>query len=127
MDCRFRLACRQDGRPILQRPPPRAADESGGRTYVSQLDDEDNRQKGSLEQTEETVVWFVGVSGIGKSTLLNTIVAQAKTFAPSGGVVRLTPFQQRAEVETSGSSEAADARDCVHRRANSAGVAQSSA
>jgi hypothetical protein len=35
-------------------------------------------------------VCFVGVSGIGKSTLINAVVAQEKTVAPSGGVGPLT-------------------------------------
>jgi hypothetical protein len=57
---------------------------------VAPLDDEVRRLKGLADQSAETVVCFVGASGIGKSTLLNAIVAQEKTVAPSGGVGPLT-------------------------------------
>jgi len=57
---------------------------------ILQLDDEDKRLKRLLEQSAETVVCFLGNSGIGKSTLLNALVAEEKTIAPSGGVGPLT-------------------------------------
>ena len=43
---------------------------------IPQLDDEDKRLKRLLGQSPETVVCFLGVSGIGKSTLLNALVAE---------------------------------------------------
>ena len=42
---------------------------------VAPLDEEAARLKGVLTQANETMVCFVGDSGVGKSTLLNEIVA----------------------------------------------------
>lgn len=57
---------------------------------LPQLDDEHQRLVRLLGRNPETVVCLVGPSGIGKSTLLNAIVADAGTLVPSGGVGPLT-------------------------------------
>lgn len=57
---------------------------------VAALDDEARRLSAQLDSSPETAVCLVGVSGIGKSTLINAIVADDKTVAPAGGVGPLT-------------------------------------
>lgn len=54
------------------------------------LDDEVRRIEQFSGTSSEAHVCLVGVSGIGKSTLLNALVADDKTVAPSGGVGPLT-------------------------------------
>jgi len=50
---------------------------------VPPFDDEDRRLSAQLDAVPETAVCLVGVSGIGKSTLINAIVANDKTVAPA--------------------------------------------
>jgi GTP-binding protein EngB required for normal cell division len=57
---------------------------------VAPLDDDDARINAALSERDETAICLVGASGIGKSRLLNAIVAQDKTIVPSGGVGPLT-------------------------------------
>jgi hypothetical protein len=57
---------------------------------MAPLDDDDARINAALSERDETAICLVGASGIGKSTLLNAIVAQDTTIVPSGGVGPLT-------------------------------------
>jgi hypothetical protein len=57
---------------------------------LAQLDDEHERLKRTIGRGKETRVCFIGGAGIGKSTLLNAIVARDKVIVPAGGVGPLT-------------------------------------
>lgn len=57
---------------------------------IAALDDDARRLAAALQSPTETPVCLVGVSGIGKSTLINSIVGGATTVAPAGGVGPLT-------------------------------------
>lgn len=57
---------------------------------ASQLDDDAERLKRLLNRSEEVVVCALGQAAVGKSTLLNAIVAGARTLLPAGGIGPLT-------------------------------------
>lgn len=57
---------------------------------VAQIDNEAARLDRLLKRSEQTVLCFLGQSGIGKSTLINAIVADSKTVLPAGGTGPLT-------------------------------------
>lgn len=57
---------------------------------LSSLNSDYTRLKRLLDQPEEVTVCFLGNSGIGKSTLLNAVAADAEQILPSGGIGPLT-------------------------------------
>jgi hypothetical protein len=57
---------------------------------VPQIGNEAVRLERLLARVDETVLCFLGQSGIGKSTLINAIVADADTLLPAGGTGPLT-------------------------------------
>lgn len=67
---------------------------------IPSLDEEAARLIRVLARPSDTVVCFVGVSGIGKSTLINAIVAQEKSVTPSGGVGPLTALATEVRYST---------------------------
>lgn len=57
---------------------------------VGQIEPEVARLERLSRRSDETVLCFLGASGIGKSTLINAIVADAETILPAGGTGPLT-------------------------------------
>ena len=62
---------------------------------VPQVDTEAVRLDRLLQRSTETVLCFLGQSGIGKSTLINAIVAEGKAILPAGGTGPLTAIATR--------------------------------
>lgn len=60
------------------------------RDRLSALDNDYQRLKKLLDQTDDVTVCFLGNSGIGKSTLLNAIAAGSEQILPAGGIGPLT-------------------------------------
>ncbi|HEY7424451.1 MAG TPA: hypothetical protein VH682_09505 [Gemmataceae bacterium] len=73
---------RREARPLLQRLEPRKADELNA----------DLKRLESLQASlpTESEVCFLGNAGIGKSTLINALVAGKESILPAGGVGPLT-------------------------------------
>ncbi len=57
---------------------------------VAQINNEAARLDKLLARSDETVLCFLGQSGIGKSTLINAIVADGKSVLPAGGTGPMT-------------------------------------
>ena len=68
-------------RPVFERLIP---------NIILQIDNEASRLERLLARKDETVLCFLGQSGIGKSTLINAIVAGPKNVLPAGGTGPLT-------------------------------------
>jgi Dynamin family len=62
---------------------------------LTQLDNEAIRLKRLLEHDEQTVVCVLGQAAVGKSTLLNAIVAGSDIVLPAGGIGPLTAIATR--------------------------------
>jgi hypothetical protein len=67
---------------------------------VGSLDQEMGRLKEALSASTDTHVCLVGDSGIGKSTLLNSLIAGDRTIVPSGGVGPLTALATEVRYST---------------------------
>ena len=57
---------------------------------VPQADHEAARLDRLLKRSDETVLCFLGQSGIGKSTLINAVVADGRAVLPAGCTCPLT-------------------------------------
>lgn len=57
---------------------------------ISALDNDCDRLKRIISEPNELTVCFIGMSNVGKSTLLNAIAAGERTILPAGGIGPLT-------------------------------------
>jgi len=64
--------------------------EKHAKDRLAALENDYNRLKDLLKETDDVTVCFLGNSGIGKSTLLNALAAGDKQVLPAGGIGPLT-------------------------------------
>ena len=81
MDADTTLAWWQTARPFFIEHSPNA---------VAQLDNDAQRLQRLLTRSDEIVVCVLGHAAVGKSTLLNAVVAGSQTILPAGGIGPLT-------------------------------------
>src|SRR5271165_2372702 len=67
-------------------------------TNLPQLENDSVRLGRLLEREEEVVVCVLGQAAVGKSTLLNALVADADTVLPAGGIGPLTALATKVRV-----------------------------
>ena len=71
----------QSARPFMERH---------AKERLAALENDYERLKTLLDETDDVTVCFLGNSGIGKSTLLNALAAGDKQVLPAGGIGPLT-------------------------------------
>jgi hypothetical protein len=59
---------------------------------LAQLDNDAARLQKLVSTDEEVVICVLGQAAVGKSTVLNSLVAQAETLLPAGGIGPLDPM-----------------------------------